>query len=188
MTTQPMDHTSLQFLGAAGTVTGSKYLLSVGDRRILVDFGMFQGTSELRQRNWAEMPFDAHAITDVLVTHAHMDHVGLLPRLVRAGFRGPIFATEATVRLAEIVLRDGAKLQEQDAEDANKGGWSKHTPALPLYTTEDVEATLPLFVTIPFDEENFDPDIVRYSEDTTSVGSRSWPKVPSCPPLAPLPA
>lgn len=175
MTTQSTDHTSLQFLGAAGTVTGSKYLLSVGDRRILVDFGMFQGTSELRQRNWAEMPFDAHAITDVLVTHAHMDHVGLLPRLVRAGFRGPIFATEATVRLAEIVLRDGAKLQEQDAEDANKGGWSKHTPALPLYTTEDVEATLPLFVTIPFDEaiDLEDGIVARWTRAAHIIGSAS---------------
>lgn len=175
MTTTQSAHTTLQFLGAAGTVTGSKYLLSAGDRRILVDFGMFQGTSELRQRNWAELGFDARAITDVLVTHAHMDHVGLLPRLIRAGYRGPIFATEATARLAEIVLRDGAKLQEQDAEDANKGGWSKHAPALPLYTTADVEATMPLFVTIPYDEaiDLEDGIVARWTRAAHIIGSAS---------------
>lgn len=168
-------HTTLQFLGAAGTVTGSKYLLSAGERRILVDVGMFQGTSELRQRNWADFGFDPAAITDVLITHAHMDHVGLLPRLVRGGYRGPIFATEATVRLAEIVLRDGAKLQEQDAEEANKGGWSKHAPALPLYDTADVEATMPLFVTIPFDEaiDLEDGIVARWTRAAHIIGSAS---------------
>lgn len=149
----PQPHTTLQFLGAAETVTGSKYLVTAGERRILVDDGMFQGPKELRKRNWVPLPFDAATLTDVLITHAHMDHVGMLPRLVKRGFRGPIFATEGTVRLAEIVLRDGAKIQEQDAKDANERGYSSHQPALPLYTTADVEMTLPLFVPVPFDED-----------------------------------
>ncbi|NLT25228.1 MAG: MBL fold metallo-hydrolase [Microbacteriaceae bacterium] len=168
-------HSTLQFLGGAETVTGSKYLLTVGERRILVDVGMFQGEKQLRARNWLPFPFDAAGITDVLLTHAHMDHVGMLPRLVKQGFRGPVFATEGTVRLAEIVLRDGAKIQEQDARDANKGGWSKHSPALPLYTTEDVEATLPLFVTVPFDEDlDLDDGIVaRYTRAGHILGSAS---------------
>ncbi len=168
-------HTTLQFLGAAETVTGSKFLLSVGDRRILIDDGMFQGPRELRKRNWVPLPFEADSVTDVLLTHAHMDHVGMLPRLVKRGFRGPIFATEGTVRLAEIVLRDGAKLQEQDAAEANKRGSSKHQPALPLYTTADVEATLPLFVTVPFDEDlDLDDGIVaRYTRAAHILGSAS---------------
>ena len=168
-------HTTLQFLGAAETVTGSKFLLSVGDRRILIDDGMFQGPRELRKRNWVPLPFEADSITDVLLTHAHMDHVGMLPRLVKRGFRGPIFATEGTVRLAEIVLRDGAKIQEQDAAEANRRGSSKHQPALPLYTTADVEATLPLFVTVPFDED-LDLDdgiVVRYTRAAHILGSAS---------------
>ena len=156
--TQPGDDatstsTTLQFLGGAETVTGSKYLVTSGERRILIDVGMFQGDKQLRTRNWLPFPFDPASITDVLLTHAHMDHVGMLPRLVRLGFRGPIFCTEGTAELTEIVLRDGAKIQEQDAKEANKGGYSKHQPALPLYTTADVEATLPLLVTVPFDED-----------------------------------
>lgn len=168
-------HATLQFLGGAETVTGSKFLLTAGERRILVDIGMFQGERRLRARNWVPMPFDAASITDVLLTHAHMDHVGMLPRLVRQGFRGPVFATEGTVRLAEIVLRDGAKIQEQDAKEANVGGWSKHSPALPLYTTADVEATLPLFVTVPYDEDlDLDDGIVaRYTRAGHILGSAS---------------
>lgn len=146
-------HSTLQFLGAAEAVTGSKFLLTSGQRRLLIDDGMFQGPKALRERNWNPLPVDPSSITDVLITHAHMDHVGMLPRLVAHGFRGPIFATEGTVRLAEIVLRDGAKLQEQEAKDANRGGWSKHANPLPLYTSDDVERTLPLFVPVPFDED-----------------------------------
>ena len=168
-------HTTLQFLGAADTVTGSKYLLSIGERRILIDFGMFQGNKKYRERNWAEFPFDPATISDVLITHAHMDHVGLLPKLVAEGYRGPIFATEATRQLAEIVLRDGAKIQEQDAREANEGGYSKHSPALPLYTTADVEATMPLFVPIPFDEpiDLDDGVIAQWTRSAHILGSAS---------------
>lgn len=167
--------TTLQFLGGAKNVTGSKFLLTVGERRILVDCGMFQGLKKLRELNWEKFPVDPATITDVVLTHAHMDHVGLLPRLVAQGFNGPIFATEGTVKLAEIVLRDGAKIQEQDAKDANKGGYSKHKPALPLYTTADVERTLPLFVPVPFDEDlDLDSGIVaRFTRAAHIIGSAS---------------
>lgn len=169
------NRTTLQFLGAAETVTGSKYLLSVGQRRILIDFGMFQGPKKLRDRNWERFPFDPATVSDVLLTHAHMDHVGLLPRLVREGFQGPVLCTPGTAELAEIVLRDGAKIQEQDAEDANKHGYSKHRPALPLYSTEDVEATLPLLVPIPYDEDiDLDDGIVaRYTRAAHILGAAS---------------
>lgn len=145
--------TTLTFLGAAGTVTGSKFLLTVGGRRILVDSGLFQGEKQWRLKNWEEFPTDPATISDLVLTHAHLDHCGYLPALVRNGFRGPIWCTEGTRRLAEIVLRDAAKLQEQEAEDANERGYSKHEPALPLYTTEDVEATLPLFTTLEYDAD-----------------------------------
>ncbi len=149
----PNPRTTLTFLGAARTVTGSKYLLTVGERRILVDAGMFQGEKEWRVRNWEPFPVDPASLSDLVLTHAHLDHCGYLPALVKAGFRGPIWCTEGTRRLAEIVLRDAAKLQEQEAEDANTGGWSRHDPALPLYTTEDVEAALPQFVALEYDTD-----------------------------------
>ena len=142
---------TLTFLGAAGTVTGSKYLLTFGDRRVLVDCGIFQGEKEWRLRNWDEFPVPPASISDLVVTHAHLDHVGMIPALVKGGFDGPIWMTEGTRGLAEIVLRDSAHLQEQEARDANEGGYSKHEPALPLYTTEDVEASLPLMRIVPFD-------------------------------------
>lgn len=168
-------HTTLQFLGGAKNVTGSKFLLTVGERRLLIDCGMFQGLKKLRELNWEPFPVDPATITDVVLTHAHMDHVGLLPRLVAQGFNGPIFATEGTVRLAEIVLRDGAKIQEQDAKDANKGGYSKHKPALPLYTMADVARTLPLLVPVPFDEDlDLEDGIVaRFTRAAHIIGSAS---------------
>ncbi|NLT29016.1 MAG: MBL fold metallo-hydrolase [Propionibacterium sp.] len=144
------EHLTLTFLGAAGTVTGSKYLLTMGRRHVLVDAGLFQGEKEWRVRNWDDFPVDPASITDVVLTHAHTDHIGYLPALVARGFTGPVWATEGSIRLGEIVLRDGGKLQELGANDANRGGWSKHEPALPLYTTEDVEATLPLFREVDF--------------------------------------
>ena len=144
---------TLQFLGAAGTVTGSKYLLSFGSRRILVDAGMFQGEKVWRLKNWEEFPVDPRGISDVVLTHAHMDHCGYLPALVKAGFDGPVWCTEGTRRLAEIVMRDSAKLQEQEADDANEGGWSRHSPALPLYTDADVDATMPLLVPLEYDAD-----------------------------------
>ena len=133
---------SLTFLGAAGTVTGSKHLLDFGDRRVLVDCGLFQGLKELRLRNWAPFPFDAARIDAVVLTHAHLDHCGYLPRLVSQGFRGRIFCTPGTRDLCTIVLPDSAHLQEEEARYANKHGYSKHRPSLPLYTELDAARTL----------------------------------------------
>ena len=135
----------LTFLGGVGTVTGSKYLVETDHARVLVDCGMFQGQAELRRRNWRPLPLDPRDIRSVVVTHAHLDHTGYLPRIVREGFRGPIFCTPDTARLAELVLRDSAHLQEEQAEHANREGWSKHRPAEPLYTQQDVEEVLTLF-------------------------------------------
>ena len=128
---------SLTFLGAAGTVTGSKHLLEVGGTRVLVDCGLFQGLKELRERNWQPLPVEPSSIHAVVLTHAHLDHCGYLPRLVAQGFTGRIFCTSGTADLVRIVLPDAAKLQEEDAEQANRGGFSKHAPALPLFTMED---------------------------------------------------
>lgn len=128
---------SLTFLGAARTVTGSKHLLQVGDRKVLVDCGLFQGLKALRERNWQVLPIKANAIDAVVLTHAHLDHCGYLPRLVSQGFRGRIFCTPATAELAKIVMADAARLQEEDAERANRKRYTKHAPALPLFTSED---------------------------------------------------
>ncbi|MDC4232805.1 MBL fold metallo-hydrolase [Actinomyces sp. B33] len=150
-----MGATTLMFLGGAGTVTGSKYLVEVdtdaGLRRILVDAGMFQGVKRLRLLNWSDFPVPPSSITDVLVTHAHMDHTGYLPRLVKNGFSGSIWGTDATLALAEIVLRDSAFLQERDADFANAHGFSRHAVAQPLYRIGDVERTLPLMRSVEFD-------------------------------------
>jgi metallo-beta-lactamase family protein len=132
----------LQFLGAAGTVTGSKYLLEAGPHRVLIDCGLFQGLKELRLRNWAQLPINPASIDWVLLTHAHIDHTGYLPRLVRDGFRGPVYATTATAALLDILLPDSARLQEEDAAYANRKHFSKHSPALPLYTEGDAHAAL----------------------------------------------
>ena len=133
---------SLTFLGAAGTVTGSKHLLDLGDHRVLVDCGLFQGLKELRLRNWAPFPFDASKIDAVVLTHAHLDHCGYLPRLVSQGFRGRIFCTPGTHDLCSIVLPDSAHLQEEEARQANRHRYSKHDPALPLYTGMDAARAL----------------------------------------------
>jgi metallo-beta-lactamase family protein len=133
---------SLTFLGAAGTVTGSKHLLDLGDHRVLVDCGLFQGLKELRLRNWAALPIDAARIDAVVLTHAHLDHCGYLPRLVAQGFKGRIFCTPGTRELCTLVLPDSAHLQEEDARHANRHGYSKHAPALPLYTSLDAARTL----------------------------------------------
>ena len=150
-----MGATTLTLLGGAGTVTGSKYLVEIdrpdGPRRILIDAGMFQGVKKLRLLNWADFPVPPASITDILLTHAHMDHTGYLPRLVKNGFRGSIWGTDATLALTEIVLRDSAYLQERDAEFANAHGFSRHATPQPLYRIGDVERTLPLFRTIEFD-------------------------------------
>lgn len=141
------------FLGGAGTVTGSKFLVHHDNTRILIDCGMFQGLKELRLLNWADLPFNAKDIDAVVLTHAHLDHCGALPLLVKKGFKGPIYCTDATRELAKIILLDSAKIQEEDAEYANKKGFSKHHPALALYKVEDVEKTLPLFQTQKLHEQ-----------------------------------
>jgi metallo-beta-lactamase family protein len=142
---------TLTFLGGAGTVTGSKTLLETAGLRVLVDCGLFQGHKELRLRNWEPFPTPPATIDSVVLTHAHLDHCGYLPRLVREGFEGPIFCTEGTARLAGIVLRDSAHLHEEEAEYANRKGYSKHDPALPLYTGADAEAALAQVTVVPFD-------------------------------------
>lgn len=146
----------LQFLGAAGTVTGSKYLVRAGDAQVLVDCGLFQGFKPLRLRNWADPPFDPKAVSAVVLTHAHIDHSGYLPLLIRKGFRGRVYASEATAELCRILLPDSARLAEEDAERANRRGYSKHKPALPLYTERDAEAALRHFATVPF-AHDFEP-------------------------------
>src|SRR5580765_1830438 len=142
---------SLTFLGAAGTVTGSKHLLDLDGRKILIDCGLFQGLKELRLRNWAALPIDASKIDAVVLTHAHLDHCGYLPRLVAQGFRGRIFCTPGTRDLCTIVLPDSAHLQEEEARFANKRGYSKHQPALPLYTELDAARTLTQLQPVGYD-------------------------------------
>lgn len=141
----------LTFHGAAGTVTGSKYLLEVDGASMLVDCGLFQGLKKLRLKNWDPLPLDVSTIDAVVLTHAHLDHVGYLPRLLKLGFNGPIYCTSPTADLAELILFDSAKIQEDDAEYANRKGYSKHKPALPLYTTHDVTKVLKLIETVKLD-------------------------------------
>jgi metallo-beta-lactamase family protein len=136
---------SLTFLGAAGTVTGSQFLVEAGGDRLLVDCGQFQGLKALRLRNWEPPPFDPAGVEAVLLTHAHLDHSGMLPRLVRQGFRGRIFATAGTNDLCKLILADAGHIQEEDARRANRGHYSKHTPALPLFTEADAAAALARF-------------------------------------------
>jgi metallo-beta-lactamase family protein len=135
---------SLQFLGAAGGVTGSKFLFSYGGDQVLIDCGLFQGLKELRLRNWAPVPIDLGRLRAVVLTHAHIDHSGYLPRIVGKGYKGPVFATPGTCDLLGVMLPDAAYLQEEEARYANRKGYSKHSPALPLYTVEDAERSLTL--------------------------------------------
>ena len=136
---------TLQFLGATGTVTGSKYLLEAGGERLLIDCGLFQGEKELRLRNWNPLPIPPSSIRWLVLTHAHLDHTGYIPRLIKDGFRGEIIATSGTVDLARLILPDSGHLQEEDAEYANQTGFSKHKPALPLYTYEEAVKSLESF-------------------------------------------
>ena len=142
---------TLTFIGGAQTVTGSKTLLDIADGRVLIDCGLFQGRKKLRLQNWAPFPVPPDSIDAVVLTHAHIDHCGYIPRLVKQGFRGPIYCTDGTRRLAQIVLPDSGYLQEEEAEFANRHGSSKHDPALPLYTQADAMACLDQFETVPFD-------------------------------------
>ena len=143
----------LTFLGAAGTVTGSRYLLEFGARRLLVDCGLFQGLKELRLRNREPFPVPPAELEAVVLTHAHLDHTGYLPVLVRDGFRGPVHCTAATADLCGILLPDAGQIEEETAERANRHGYTKHRPALPLFTREDAVRALERFAPAPFDRE-----------------------------------
>lgn len=135
---------NISFWGGVGTVTGSKYLIDTGKTRVLVDCGLFQGLKELRERNWQEPPFDPRSIDVVLITHAHIDHTGYLPRLVKHGFHGPVYCSRGTSDLLKILLPDAGRLQEEDADYRNRHNLTKHEPALPLYTEKDAFASLEL--------------------------------------------
>ena len=142
----------LQFMGAAGTVTGSRFLIETPHARVLVDCGLFQGIKALRLRNWESFPIDPSDLDAVVLTHAHVDHSGYLPALARGNFGGRVHATQRTGELCEILLRDSARLQEEEASYANRKGFSKHHPALPLYTVKDAENVLDRFQANPFGE------------------------------------
>jgi len=135
----------IHFLGASGTVTGSKFCIETDEQNILIDCGMFQGRKDLRRSNWEPLPFSADLIDVVLLTHGHLDHTGYLPRLVKAGFKGNIIGTGPTLAITKIILLDSAKINEEEAEIANKEGYSKHRPALPLYNMQDAENAIALF-------------------------------------------
>ncbi|SDQ98128.1 MBL fold metallo-hydrolase RNA specificity domain-containing protein [Flagellimonas zhangzhouensis] len=149
-----MQKLQIHFLGGSGTVTGSKFYLHTDEIKILVDCGFFQGAKELRKQNWESLPIQVSEIDVVLLTHGHLDHCGYLPLLVKQGFRGKILGTEPTLEIARIILEDSAKIQEEEAERANTEGYSKHHPALPLYTQKDVAFCLRLFESIEEGEIN----------------------------------
>jgi len=142
----------VKFLGAAGTVTGSRYLLEIGNFRLLFDCGLFQGLKELRLRNWDPFPVDPASINAIIISHAHIDHTGYLPRIVKEGFKGPIYCTHPTADLMEIMLLDSAKLQEEEALYAAQKGYSKHSDPKPLYTTEDASQVFPMLQPHHFNE------------------------------------
>ena len=150
--TRPLPPT-LTFLGAARTVTGSKFLVESGEHRVLVDCGLYQGPKRLRERNWLRLPLDPSTFDAVVLTHAHIDHCGYVPRLVQDGFSGPVYATSGTRALAGIVLPDSGHLHEGEARFANRRGYSKHDPALPLYTEDQARASLEQFVDLPWGRE-----------------------------------
>lgn len=135
----------LHFLGASGVVTGSKFLIETTEKKILIDCGVFQGLKELRELNWIDLPIDVQDIDVVLLTHGHLDHVGYLPRLLKQGFKGNIIGTAPSLAIAEIILKDSAKIHEEDTEKANKERYTKHEPALPFYTKLEAEKTIKLF-------------------------------------------
>ena len=140
-----LNNVKLHFLGAAGVVTGSKFLIETSEKNILIDCGMFQGLKALREQNWLDLPVNVEDIDLVLLTHGHLDHVGYLPRLVRQGFRGKIKGTAPTLAIAEIILKDSAKIHEEEASKANKEKYTKHNPALAYYTAKEAESTIRMF-------------------------------------------
>ena len=175
----------LTFLGATGTVTGSKYLLTSGSKRILVDCGLFQGLKQLRLKNWTKLPVNPKTLDAVVLTHAHIDHSGYLPLLVKNGFSGKVYCSSATRDLCAILLPDAAHLQEEEAAYANKRGFSKHKPALPLYTKEDAVKAISLLTPVDYEHEldvgdglkiKFSPNghilgssFIRFHDEHTSI-------------------
>ncbi len=153
----------LTFLGAAGTVTGSKYLIEDGGKRYLVDCGLFQGRKELRDLNWDDFPVDPASIHAVVLTHAHIDHSGYLPLLVKKGFRGDVYCSAATLDLCKILLPDSGRLQEEDAASANRHGYSQHAIALPLYTEDDAYAALAQLRAVPFGQPQVLDDEISFT-------------------------
>jgi len=142
----------ITFLGATETVTGSKYLIENKNKKILIDCGLFQGYKKLRLRNWDKFPIDPSIIDAIVLTHAHIDHTGYIPRLVKNGFNGKIYCTKATQQLCEVLLPDSARLQEEDAARANRKGYTKHKPALPLYTEKEAFKSLNHFQALEFNK------------------------------------
>ncbi len=157
-----MANIKIHFLGAAGTVTGSKYYLETPEMNIMIDCGMFQGLKELRSQNWQPLPIQADKIGVVLLTHGHLDHTGYLPRLVKEGFKGQIIGTAPTLSITAIILRDSAKIHEEEAEQANKMGYSSHDPALPFYTLEEAERAIDLFQAEEKDQWVSLSDTIKY--------------------------
>ena len=165
----------ITFLGAAGTVTGSKYLLETGGKRLLVDCGLFQGSKDLQQRNWNPLTVDPATIDGVLLTHAHIDHTGYLPRLVAAGYRGSVYADAATRELCNLLLPDSAHLQEEDAQFAARKGYSSHKPPLPLYTTAQAQQALARFQEIPREGDfTISPEFSVRTHDAGHILGSTW--------------
>jgi metallo-beta-lactamase family protein len=165
----------ITFLGAAGTVTGSKYLIEAGGKKLLVDCGLFQGAKELTQRNWSTLPLDVATIDWVVLTHAHIDHTGYLPKLVGAGYKGPIYCDAATHELCQLLLLDSAHLQEEDAKFAAKKKYSSHANPQPLYTTPDAQAALKQFKEIPrSDTFTISPEFSVRTHDAGHILGSCW--------------
>lgn len=157
-----MKSVNVHFLGASGTVTGSKYIIETANHNIMIDCGMFQGQKELRALNWENLPFNVESIDVILLTHGHLDHVGYLPRIVKQGFKGKIISTEPTLEIAKIILRDSGKINEEDAERANKEEFTQHNPAKPFYTVKDAETTIKQMVASPCDQWYFVNNSIKY--------------------------
>src|SRR5271155_1666426 len=165
----------ITFLGAAGTVTGSKYLIEAGGKRLLVDCGLFQGSHDLTDRNWQTLPIEPASIDWVVLTHAHIDHTGYIPRLVKAGYRGLFYCNPATHELCTILLLDSAHLQEEEAQFAQKKGYSQHNPALPLYTVAEAQTGLNQFREIPrADSFAISPEFSVRPHDAGHILGSTW--------------
>lgn len=165
----------ITFLGAAGTVTGSKYLVEANGKKLLVDCGLFQGSRDLQKRNWNPLTVDPRTIDWVVLTHAHIDHSGYLPKLVQAGYNGPIYADSATIELCNILLLDSAHLQEEDAKFAAKKGYTNYKPPLPLYTVEEAQKVLGLFKQVPRSSPwSLSPEFAFSPHDAGHILGSTW--------------